>query len=83
MWGTWVVVLDGGRGEWQGTFSGTAYGWFGAADGDVVGHGTEGEVDGMQLRLVFAYETFPINQTTLQPGVETDTGYRLDPKGEK
>ena len=83
MWGTWIVVLDGGRGEWQGTFTGTAYGWFGAADGDVVGHGTEGAVDGMELRLFFSYETFPINPATGLPGIETDTGYRLEPKGEK
>jgi len=46
-----------------------------AADGDVVGHGTEGEVNGMQLRLFFSYETFP--------GVETDRGYRFDPEGGK
>ena len=76
MWGTWVVVLDDGRGQLEGTFTGSAYGWFGAAEGEVVGHGTAGEVDGMQLRLFFSYSAFPF-------GIETDTGYRLDPKGEK
>jgi hypothetical protein len=75
MWGTWRVVLDGGRGEWEGTYTGFGHGWFSAADGNVVGHGTEGEVEGMELRLVFSYDTFP--------GVETDTGYRFDPKGAK
>jgi len=82
-WGTWRVVLDGGRGEWEGTFTGSGFGWFGAADGDVVGHGTEGEVDGMQVRLFFSYEAFPVNPATGQPGLETDTGYRLDPNGGK
>ena len=76
-WGTWRLVLDGGRGEWAGTYTGFVYGWFGAADGHVVGHGTQGEVDGMELRVVFSFDTlFPF-------GLETDTGYRFDPKGSK
>lgn len=82
-WGTWRLVLDGGRGEWEGTFTGFGYGWFGAADGHIVGHGTQGEVDGTELRAVFSYETFPFDPATGQPGLETDTGYRFDPKGDK
>lgn len=82
-WGTWRLVLDGGKGEWEGIFTGFGYGWFGAADGNIVGHGTEGEVDGMELRAVFSYDTFPVNPATGQPGLETDTGYRIDPKGGK
>jgi hypothetical protein len=75
MWGTWRLVLDGGRGEWEGTYTGFAHGWFGAAEGHVVGHGTQGEVDGMEVRAVFSVdEMFPF-------GLETDTGYRFDPKG--
>ena len=76
MWGTWRLVLDGGIGEWEGTFTGFAYGWLGAAEGNVVGHGTQGEVDGMELRVLFSHAIFPI-------GPETDTGYRFDPKDGK
>jgi len=81
IWGTWVVTLDDGRGQWEGIFTGSTFGWFGAAGGEVVGHGCEGEVDGMQLKLFFSYENFPIDPATGQPGIETDTGYRLDPRG--
>ncbi len=77
MWGTYRLVLDGGRGEWEGTYTGFAHGWFGAADGHVVGHGTQGEVEGMEFRGVFSFDdNFPI-------GLESDTGYRFAPKGSK
>lgn len=81
VWGTWRFVLDSGLGEWEGTYTGFAHGWFGASNADVVGHGTAGQVDGMELRLVSSYETFPVDPKTGLPGVETDTGYRFDPGG--
>jgi hypothetical protein len=82
-WGTWRVVLDNGLGEWEGVFTGSGDGWFSASDGQVTGHGTEGEVEGMQLRLFLSYETFPFDPTTGLPSVETIVGYRIDPKGGK
>ena len=81
VWGTWRVVLDGGIGEWEGTFTGSAQEWFGAAEAQVVGRGTEGVVEGMQLRLLLSYEHFPMDPGTGLPGLEMITGYRLDPKG--
>ena len=74
-WGTWSLVLDAGKGMWEGTFSGSATGWFRAAETQIVGHGTEGEVDGMQLRGVVSNVVFP--------GPDTFSGSRLDPKGSK
>lgn len=70
-WGTWRVVLDGGRGEWEGTFTG--FGGDRPIQGQIVGHGTDGEVEGMQLRSVYSYEVFP--------GLETLSGFILDPEG--
>ena len=74
-WGTWRLVLDDGKGTWEGTFTGSSEGWFGAGETQILGHGTEGEVDGMQLRGVVSNEVFP--------GPDTFSGFRLDPKGSK
>ncbi len=75
VWGTFRVVLDGGVGEWEGIYTGFAHGgWFGALESTSVGHGTQGQVDGMEVRAVASYETWP-------GGLETDTGYRFMPGG--
>jgi hypothetical protein len=42
VWGTFRVVLDGDAGVWEGTFSGSLA-------GTVIGHGTEGVVEGMHF----------------------------------
>ena len=73
-WGTWRIVLDGGLGEWEGTFTG-----FGGAvpnQGQIVGHGTEGQVEGLQLRAAYSYQTG-------FPGLETIEGFILNPGGQK
>ncbi len=77
-WGTFRIVLDGGLGEWEAAYTGFAHGWFGAAEVQAVGHGTLGQVDGMELRVVASYETWPVEPTGL-PSLETDTGYRFSP----
>ncbi len=79
-WGTWHVVLDGGIGEWEGTYNGFATVWFGPADGEIVGRGTQGVVEGMLVKFAFSYETFPRDPATGLPGLETITGYRLEPR---
>jgi hypothetical protein len=77
-WGTFRVVLDAGLGEWEAAYTGFAHGWFGAAEVQAVGHGTQGQVDGMELRAVGSYETWPVDGKG-HPGLETDTGYRFSP----
>jgi hypothetical protein len=72
-WGTWRLVLDGGIGESEGTFTG--FGGNVPNQGQIVGHGTEGEVEGIQLRATYTYDQFP--------GLETLTGYLLDPRGSR
>jgi hypothetical protein len=83
VWGTFRFVLDAGAGEWDGVYTGFTHGWFGALNADAVGHGSQGQVDGMQLKTVVSYERWPVNPSTGSPGLETDTGYRFDPGGGK
>jgi hypothetical protein len=78
IWGTFRIVLDGGAGEWEAVYTGFAHGWFGTAEAQAVGHGTQGQVDGMELRVVGSYETWPVKPIG-GPGLETDTGYRFAP----
>ncbi len=77
--GTLRIVLDNGVGEWEGTHTGFTRGWFGPLEVQAVACGSEGQVDGMQLRMVASYETWPLDPTTGRFGLETDTGYRFDP----
>ncbi len=81
-WGTWKVVADSGA-EWEGTFEGTEDSWFGAATGNIVGRGTVGAAEGMQLRFVYSYEHFPIDLATGNPGVETISGFRIETNAKK
>ena len=83
VWGTWKVVLDAGLGEWEGTFTGSAAVWFGPATIQIIGHGTAGAVDRMQLRVTISYDTFPIDPSTGLPALETISGFRLEPGSTK
>jgi len=73
VWGTFRLELDGGRGVWEGTFSGSAA-------GTVIGHGTEGEVEGMQFIGTYSHPGgFP--PTAEFP--EEFSGYVIDTNAKK
>ncbi len=57
-------------------FDATTTGWFAPATGNVVGRGTEGTVEGMQLRVVAVYDAFPISP-------ESDSGFRIETNAKK
>jgi hypothetical protein len=69
VWGTFRLVLDGDAGVWEGTFSASEA-------GTIVGHGTEGEVEGMQFIGSYSYpQGFP--------GLETFSGCVIDTNAKK
>jgi len=74
-WGTWRVELPSGTGIWEGVFTASPTMWDGPNAGKVTGQGTEGVVDGMQVRLLVSYDNFP--------GLETMEGYYFKPSSRK
>lgn len=72
IWGTWTVELAGGRGTWEGIYTGKVEGYFGRSEVEVTGHGTQGQVDGLLVKLTAHNDAFPF-------GAEMDTGYYLNP----
>jgi hypothetical protein len=77
IWGTWHLVLDSGIGEWDGVFTGFVYGWLGLAEGEILGYGTAGQVEGLSLRAIFTQEA--LDPTSGKPAVQVVTGSRVDP----
>jgi hypothetical protein len=71
-WGTWHFVAEDGISEMEGTYTGSTTEYFGASDGQIVGHGTEGDLEGLELRAIYSYQVFP-------GGAETVSGNLLEP----